>query len=396
LFGGGEGRAVAEMTTASLCRDLSAPADVIAFRHVPGGEVIFGPGMLRLLGEKARALGGERILLVTDPGIRTAGHEDRAVASLKEAGLEVVIFDDVRENPTTLDVERAVEAARGGAVDVIVGLGGGSSMDTAKGCNFILTNGGHMRDYWGVGKAERPMLPFIAVPTTAGTGSECQSFALIADEETHMKMACGDAKAAAAVSILDSELTLTQPPGVTARTGIDAVAHAVETAVCRKRTAVSSAYSSLAFALLNRGLEEVMRNPTDLEARARMQLGAAYAGTAIENSMLGAAHSTANPLTARFGVIHGQAVGVMLPHVVRINRADPTIAAIYEELHPKLEERLEELLRKSGLANRLRTLGVEESAFAGMAKQAREQWTAQFNPVDLSVEDFKNLYRAAF
>lgn len=396
FFGGNRDAGGESLTAQALCQGLGAPPEVVGFQHVPGGEVVFGAGMLRLLGERARGLGGTRALLVTDPGIRAAGHEGRAIASLEDAGLHVTVFDAVRENPTTLDVDRAVTAARGGEVDLIVGLGGGSSMDTAKGCNFLLSNGGHMRDYRGVGRASKPMLPFMAVPTTAGTGSECQSFALIADEETHMKMACGDRKAAAAVAILDPELTLTQPAGVTACTGIDAMAHAVETAVCRKRTEISAAYSRLAFALLNRGMEEVVRHPDSLVARARMQLGAAYAGTAIENSMLGAAHSTANPLTASFGIVHGQAVGLMLPHVVRMNRRDPEAAEIYDGLHAALEARLTSLLRLAGLKERLREFGLSEDELPPLAPQAAEQWTAQFNPVVLSGSDFEQIYRRAW
>ena len=392
LFGGN-----GTLTADSLCRGFGSPREIVAFRHVPGGERGFGPGKLGHLGEKARALGANRVFLVTDPGIRQSGHQERAIEVLERSGLQVYKFDQVRPNPTTLDVESALTIAlSSGEFDVIVGLGGGSSMDTAKALNFLLTNGGEMRDYQGVGKATQPMLPFIAVPTTAGTGSECQSFALIADEKTHLKMACGDKKAAAAVAILDPELTLTQPPGVTTCTGIDALSHAVETAVCRKRTAVSFSYSRLAFALLDTGFEEVMRDPKDLRARARMQLGAAYAGTAIENSMLGAAHSTANPLTARFGLVHGQAVGLMLPHVVRRNRAVPEVSAIYDELLPDLENRLGALLRLAGLKTELRSFGVSESDLGALAVQAKEQWTAQFNPVELTIQDFEEIYRRAW
>lgn len=392
MFGGN-----GTLTADSLCRGLGAPREIVAFRHVPGGEVVFGPGSLRHLGEKARALGANRVFLVTDPGIRQSGHQERAIEVLERSGLQVYKFDQVRPNPTTLDVESALTTAlSSGEFDVIVGLGGGSSMDTAKALNFLLTNGGEMRDYQGVGKATQPMLPFIAVPTTAGTGSECQSFALIADEKTHLKMACGDKKAAAAVAILDPELTLTQPPGVTTCTGIDAISHAVETAVCRKRTSVSFSYSRLAFALLNPGFEEVMHDSKDLRARAKMQLGAAYAGTAIENSMLGAAHSTANPLTARFGLVHGQAVGLMLPHVVRRNRAVPEVSAIYDELLPDLENRLGALLRLAGLKTELRSFGVSESDLEALAVQAKEQWTAQFNPVELTIQDFEEIYRRAW
>ena len=157
------------------------------------------------LGELTAEL-GSRVLLVTDRGLREAGHEDRAIQALRSAGLSITVFDDVHPNPTTEDVDRGLAVAREHGIDVIVGLGGGSSMDCAKGVNFLLTNGGRMADYWGVGKAKMPMLPMIAVPTTAGTGSEAQSFALIANAETHMKMACGDKKAACRVAILDPEL----------------------------------------------------------------------------------------------------------------------------------------------------------------------------------------------
>lgn len=183
------------------------------------------------------------MLLVTDPGIVSAGHAARVIGLLERQHLKVVCFDQVEENPSTQCVERCVEVARLLGIDTIVGLGGGSSMDTAKGCNFILSNGGQMKDYWGIGKAKLPMLPLIAIPTTGGTGSECQSFALITDESTHQKMACGDPKAAARIAILDPALSLSQPPHVTACSGIDAIAHAVETAVTKRRTPLSLLFS---------------------------------------------------------------------------------------------------------------------------------------------------------
>ena len=261
-------------------------------------------------------------------------------ALLQAAGMEVTCFEQVQENPTTRCVDRCVEVARGAAIDAIVGLGGGSSMDTAKGCNFILTNGGQMKDYWGVGRATRPMLPLLAIPTTGGTGSECQSFALIADEQTHQKMACGDPKAAARIALLDPALTVSQPPRVTACSGIDALAHALETLVTKRRTPLSLIFSREAFRLLIAGLPRVLASPTDLEARGWMLLGAAWAGTAIENSMLGAAHAAANPLTAHFGVAHGQAVGMMLPHVLRFNAREPDAARSLRGSSPHRANRL--------------------------------------------------------
>ena len=205
-----------------------------SFDHHPRTRLIFGADSVERTGELARELGAKSVLLVTDRGLVLAGHAPRVERILQAAGLGVVVFDQVRENPTVRDVGECLKVAHEAGIDTIVGLGGGSSMDTAKGCNFLLTNGGKVQDYWGVGKAAKPMLPFIAIPTTAGTGSECQSAALIADQHTHQKMALLDPKAAALIAILDPALTLSQPPLVTAHTGIDAIAHAVESSCLQK------------------------------------------------------------------------------------------------------------------------------------------------------------------
>ena len=349
-------------------------------------RIVVGPNSVEQVGAIARDIGGTRALIVTDPGSVAAGHAARIQKILSNS----LIYDKVRENPTTRDVDACVEFAQKSGVDLIVAVGGGSSMDTAKGANFILTNGGRMQDYQGVGKATRPMLPLIAIPTTAGTGSECQSFALIADAESHVKMACGDPKAAPRVAILDPILTLTQPRHVSACTGIDAVAHAVESAGTTRRTALSALFSREAFRLTLESLPIVLTDSQNLEARARMQLGAAFAGLAIENSMLGAAHSAANPLTARFSIVHGHAVGMMLPHVVRFNSETGNC---YEDLGPDLAERLDELLSLTQLPKRLSECGISESAIPVLAQEAAGQWTAQFNPRPIVESDFVKLYQ---
>ena len=372
----------------------------IGFDSHPRTRLVFGADSIERVGELAREFGVRRVLLVTDKGIAAVGHASRAIGFLEAAGLQVATFDEVRENPTTLDVDRCVEVAKREAVELIVGLGGGSSMDTAKGCNFILTNGGRMQDYWGVGKATQPMLPLIAIPTTAGTGSECQSFALISDEVTHQKMACGDAKAAAAVAILDPLLTVSQPARVTACTGIDALAHAFETAVTKKRNPLSAMYSREAFRLCFGAIERVLDDPRDLEARSRMQLGAAFAGTAIENSMLGAAHSAANPLTAHYGLVHGQAVGLMLPAVIAFNARDPEAHDRYLELAmiagladiDDLIGELDTILEAARMREGLAKLGIDRGAFPKLAAEAAQQWTATFNPRRIDAQDFEELY----
>jgi len=366
-------------------------------------RIVFGAGSVSRLGELSLELGAKRVLVVTDPGVVAVGHAARAVSALRGAGLEAIVFDAVRENPDASDVENCLGVARDGGVDLLVGLGGGSSMDTAKGANFLLTNGGKMEDYKGIGKASKPMLPLIAIPTTAGTGSECQSFALISDPVTHLKMACGDPKAAARIAILDPELTVSLPPRVTACTGMDALVHALETAVTKKRSPLSQLFSREAFRLCLEALPQVLANPADLDARGRMLLGAAYAGTAIENSMLGCAHSAANPLTAHFGVVHGQAVGRLIPGVILRNLADPDAALEYRALAKiagldsaeSLVERISEVSRLAGLGGGLGSLGVNVEAIPQMALEAAAQWTASFNPVSITVADFESLYTEA-
>lgn len=358
--------------------------------------VLFGCGALDQLGARAASLGGSRVLLVSDPGIVAAGHVARASASLRDARIEVRVFDEAEENPTTVCVDKCVGAAREHRADLLVGLGGGSSMDCAKGCNFILTNGGRMQDYWGIGKATKPMLPLIAIPTTAGTGSEAQSFALITDPDTHQKMACGDKKALPKLAILDADLTATQPAKVAAATGIDAVAHAVETAGCNKRSDVSLALSKEAWRLLDSSFERAMSSPEDVEARECMLLGAHLAGAAIENSMLGAAHACANPLTAKLGITHGMAVGLMLPHVIRFNAGEGQNP--YEELDShaqKLAGRIETMLDAASLPRRLAEYAVQQSDIPTLAGLASGQWTARFNPRPANEAGFREIYQLA-
>jgi len=378
----------------------------IHFDFSPTTRIVFGAGGIDRLGELVREHGGSRVLLVTDPGLVAAGHAEHVRRVLEASKIRVSIFDKVRENPTTRDVDACLEVAKSNPVDFIVALGGGSAMDCAKGCNFLLTNGGRMQDYWGVGKATKPMLPLIAVPTTTGTGSELQSFALIADEETHQKMACGDRKAAAKVALLDPALATSQPRDVIAYSGLDAITHAVETAVTKKRNPISLLFSREAFRRAERSFPKILANPSDLDAMGDMLLAACYAGLAIENSMLGAAHSMANPLTARFGITHGRAVGMMLPHVIEFNRKDSDAAKDYialvrqSSLEPSLPidvlvNCIGELLELAGIERTLSDCGVTHDAIPALAEEAAKQWTARFNPRPASVADFERMYRAA-
>ena len=416
------------------------------------GRVLFGAGVTELTGEVVREFGGDRVLVVTDPGVADAGHVERASRSLVRAGLNVAVFDGVGENPGERHVANAADAARNHQADFLVGLGGGSAMDCAKGANFVFTNGGRMEDYWGFGKASRSMLPSIGIPCTAGTGSEAQSFAVISREADHRKMACGDPKARFAATLLDPLLVRTAPAEVMAATGLDALSHAFESFVCTAANPYSRMFASEGFERLLRGFDAVVaaqagdggrpphqksdaarpesarsagpesegvtpRGMTSEGARSEamvneqwgeMLLGAHFAGAAIEASMLGAAHGLANPLTAGYDITHGVAVAVMLDHVVRFNGGAPQArygglarlafdgAATNGVASERLAELWASLRQRTGVAARLRDLGVREADLELLSAQAAQQWTSQFNPRSASPSDMLALYQAAF
>jgi len=388
------------------------------FDFQPRTRTIFGAGVIEQLGELGSDLGFKRTLLVADHGLVASGHVAEAVAPLRKAGIAVIEFHEFDVNPDTKMVEDGCSFAKPFQIDSIVALGGGSSLDCAKGINILLTNGGRMRDYHGYGKAQKPMLPMIGIPTTAGTGSEAQTYALISDTETHEKLACGDPKIAFRVALLDPALTVSQPMSVTATSGFDAIAHAVETFVTTKRNPLSESFSRQAWKLLEGNYQRVLSHPNDIEARGAMQLGAFFAGMAIENSMLGATHACANPITARYGTTHGAAIALLLPTVVRWNSV--VAGERYAELlwsaaawrsfdqsadrsaHSKanagerLASRLEELATAGGLHSSLREAGVLSDDLSQLAGEAAEQWTGRFNPRPFDIRGALEVYQCAF
>ena len=369
-------------------------------------SIVFGPGALARLTELARALSFTRTLVVADAGIVATGHVDRVTAFLRDAGARVLTFHDFDANPDSNMVEAGRAHAAESGIDSIVAIGGGSSLDCAKGINFVLTNGGTMKDYWGHGKALRPMLPSIGVPTTAGTGSEAQQYAIISDPVTHVKMACGDEKAAFRAAILDPVLTVSQPRTLTSVAGYDALSHAVESYVTAKRTAISDMFAREAWRLLEANYELVLERPDDIDARGAMLLGSHKAGIAIEQSMLGATHACANPLTARYGTTHGAAIAVMLPHVVRWNAE--VVWDRYAELlracgrdpgtrpGETLAARLEQLAHAGGLPSSLQKVGVSRDALEALSSDASRQWTGTFNPRPFDAAAALSLYEIAY
>ncbi len=380
-----------------------------SFDFQPRTRVIFGAGAIERLGELARELNFRRTLLVADRGLVASGHVDEALAPLRLAGIEVAGFHEFEVNPDTRMVEEGRQFAAPRDIDSIIGLGGGSSLDCAKAINFLLTNGGEIRDYLGYGKATRQLLPMIGVPTTSGTGSEAQSYALISDAQTHVKMACGDPKAVFRIALLDPALTISQPRSITATSGFDAIAHAVETYVTTKRSGLSEFFSREAWRLLESNYETVLGQPNNMEARGAMQLGSYFAGMAIENSMLGATHACANPLTTHYSTVHGAALAMLLPSVVRWNAT--VVGERYAELlglstahsgsknHDPFEtlaQRLEQLTAIGGLRQSLSAVGIPQADLPMLAEEAAKQWTGSFNPRRFDQAGALEVYKQAY
>ena len=400
----------------------------------PSPAVFSGPGALDSLGEVAGRCGFSRPLVTSDSGIAEAGILDRALRSLAEAGLRAAAFTDFGENPSESEVERGREAAIRSGADSLIGLGGGSSLDVAKGVGFLLAGGGRMEDYRGYDRVGKPLPPMIGAPTTAGTGSEAQSYALISRDRDHRKLACGAPSALFRAVVHDPTLLPSAPLEVRAAAGFDALAHAVETAVSTGRTEASAVLSRSAFALLISSFPEVVRAggaenglPPDTAAEreddespwARMQRGAFFAGAAIERSMLGAAHALANPLTRQYGLSHGRALARTLPAVVRwnaeVDEADAAYAGLLAAGRTASNGRgpgeVPNGSTHEGAGGAL-AAWIEESAAAGgllegdgdrfsgtalavLAAEAAEEWTGRFNPRPFAEEGALTLYRAA-
>ncbi|HLX46034.1 MAG TPA: iron-containing alcohol dehydrogenase [Bryobacteraceae bacterium] len=364
------------------------------FDFRPRTRVLFGAGDFSRLGEVARESGATKCLLVADRGMVERGYAQEATRTLKARRIEVCGFHDFEAGPTVPMIDVGAAFAGPLNVNLIVALGGGSSLDCAKAINFVITNGGSIRDYWGYGKASKPMLPMIAVPTTAGTGSEAQSTTVIVDPETSVRMACGDHKASFRAAILDPKLTVSQPRALTMASGWDAIAHAVETLVSTRQTALSECFSRSAWRLLNSNFERTIKDPSDLAARGGMLIGAHFGGLAVENSNLGAAHACAAPLTAHYKVPHGVAVGLMLAVVVEWNC--PAAGRQYDELTPDLVRRLRDLADVSGLPQSLRDASIPEEALPRLAEEAASQWVGRFNPRAFDAAAALEIYRCAY
>lgn len=359
-----------------------------------GSRLISGVGSVQLVGEVMKQNGFRRVSIVTDESIKKAGHLDLVTESLKASHIELNVYTNSSENPTESDAENCMKHMLNFRPNALIGLGGGSSLDTAKGANFLLTNGGRMRDYLGYSKNYNLLLPMLAIPTTAGTGSETQSYALISHDETKQKMACGTPSCMPFMTILDPGLTLTQPKIIACMTALDTLGHAIETAVTSKRNFYSSLLSFQSLRFVYHNFNSIFDDPNNTEKRLRLQLGAYYSGLAIENSMLGLVHSLANPLTKYLGLPHGQAVGLVLPYVMEFNLKSEPAFSIYQDLSSTIGlgrdvSAFINQLKSFYKASKFKSIQISDDQMILIIKDVYKQWTLQFNPIRPEETDVK-------
>ncbi len=294
---------------------MSAPTFLFQHRTI----VDFGDGALARLGDHVRSIGAQRALVVCDQGIVDAGIAERALGVLHEAGVATGCFSEVNPNPRDADCQAAASAVAAHGATCVVGLGGGSALDTAKSAAALATNGGTVKDWEDPRRLDRAPLPTVCVPTTAGTGSEVTFVAVITDEDAHYKMTLLDPRLAPDVAVLDPALTVSLPASLTAATGMDALTHAVEAYTCRAANPLTDALAIRAVTLVHEHLERAVAVGDDLDARAGMLLASLLAGMAFGNSDVGAVHCMGETLGGRYDTPHGIACAVFLAPVFEFN-----------------------------------------------------------------------------
>lgn len=369
---------------------------------------LMGPGCSNSVGEQVKKY-GKKALIVTDAFLAKNGMADQLAAKIKEAELEVAIYPGAEPNPTDTNVHDGFKFLKDNKCDVIVSLGGGSSHDCAKGIAIIAGNGGNIRNYEGIDKMTKPMLPLIAINTTAGTASEMTRFCIITNTETHVKMAIVDWQCTPDVAINDPLLMIGMPPSLTAATGMDALTHAVEAYVSTAATPVTDANALMAIKLISNNLRQAVANGENFEARDNMAYAEFLAGMAFNNASLGYVHAMAHQLGGLYNLPHGVCNAILLTHVEKFNLiASPErFVDIAEALGENIEglsvrqaanvaiESIKQLSKDIGIPSSLTELGVKEEDLKTMAENAMKDATSLTNPRTAKLEDIIQIYNNA-
>lgn len=377
-------------------------------------KIIVGPGSITKIVQETHAFSAKRILIVTDQDIVKVGLLEPLQQSLMRAGLETAVYDRVKPNPTVAIIDAGRDFYREHRCDIVVSIGGGSSIDTAKGIAVTVAGGGSIRDYAGQDKVRVPPVPHIAVPTTAGTGSEVSKYCSVTDEEHHFKLSVASRRIIPQVGVLDPELVRSLPAHIAAETGMDTLTHLIEGYVCRQFASVLTDFNALeGIKLIGSSLVPFVADRSNLESAQKMQLAAMFGGIVISNSRTGPVHAMARPVGAHFGISHGLANAILLPHVMDFNcHASPerfmNIALALGAPIPVCDmalsaaaqasvEAVRGLCRQTGIPERLRDVGVGTEAIEQMSKDAAaiSLKRKEYYPRMIEYDDFVVLFNKA-
>lgn len=383
---------------------------LVAYQFQTPTKIISGIDSTAEIIKELNALHAKKVLLITDPGLVQAGVAQQVVEMLKQAAVEVEIFDAVEPDPSIKVATKAAEMAKNVKANVLIALGGGSAIDTAKSAALLVTNGGYLKDYAGVNKVVKPILPLIAVPTTAGTGSEVTIFAVMSDPEKQEKFTISSALIAPAVAVLDPLLTLKLPPSVTAFTGMDALTHAIEAFTSSIAQPATDALALSAIKLILKHLPVAVGRGDNIMARDGMLQASLLAGIAFNNAFLGLAHAIASPLGGHFHVPHGLANAVMLPYVMEYNL--PTAVRRYAEIGralglqavgdtpravaEKTVAAITQLARDINIPEKLSNIGAKEELLPLVARDALKSIQLKFNVRNASEKEILALLQKAY
>jgi len=371
-------------------------------------RIIFGEGALKRIGEEAKKF-GERVLVATGKSSsKKSGSLDEVIESLTSQNLKVEVFDRVEPDPSVETVEEGVKVAKKCNVDLLVGLGGGSAMDSAKAIALLMTNNGPLNKYFGVDKVEKPSLPVIAIPTTAGTGSEVTKYTVITERKKKLKQLIGSPHITPKLAILDPVTTVSMPASVTANTGMDALSHAIESYVCTQSNPVSDILALEAMRLIARALPEAISQPQNIEIRGKMLFASLIAGMALSSSGAGIIHGMGYSITTYYGAPHGLANALLMPQAMEFNLVanfakftnvaeamGKKVGGLSEIEAARLSvEAVRELSEKIGIPRGLKEMGVRKESLAGFAKTvSKNERILSLNPRRPTIKDIEEIYK---
>ena len=372
--------------------------------------ILAGFGASDRLGQEAMTIGARKALVVTDQGVVNSGIEKKVKDHLEKNGVNVEIFGEVMSDPDIANAEACIEAAKKGRYDLIIGVGGGSSMDIASIASVMTTNAGTVYDYFGINLVKNPGIPTILIPTTAGTGAEVTPNAILTDTKERLKKAVVSPHILPRVAIIDPLLHLSMPPSVTSSSGIDALTHAIESYTSNNATILTDLFAKESMIMIGRSLRTAVANGNDMEARYNMAIGSLYSGISLANAGVTAVHALAYPLGGQFNVAHGIANGLLLPYVMEFNVLGniPKFAQVAQFLGEKLDhlslldqayqaaKAVKAIYTDLKIPQSLTELKVPKEAIPAMAKAAVNVTRLMGNnPRTMTVQDVERIYEKA-